>query len=367
MKIVCSKNELQKAINIVSKAVPVRTTMTILECILVDCTGSRILFTANDMDLGIETVVSGVIEERGKVALDAKIFSEIIRKLPDGEVIISCDEKLVTSITCEMAHFQFMGKDGDEFAALPVIEKTECVKVSQFSLREIIRQTIFSISANDTNKVMTGEYFEIKEGWLRVVSLDGHRVSIRRIELREPCRDVSAIVPGKTLQEISKILAGGTEDIVSMYFTKNHVMFMFDETVVVSRLIEGKYFRVDHMISGDYETKIRINRRMLLDSIDRSTLLVREDDKKPIILNIQDEAVELKMQSQIGSMSEQVSIEKEGKDLMIGFNPKFMMDALKVIDDEKVEIYFMNMQAPCFIRNEEAGYVYMVLPVNFVY
>ena len=366
MKIICGKNELIRAINVVLKAVPTRTTMTILECILIDASGGHITFTGNDMELGIETTVSGVIEERGMVALDARIFSEIIRKLPDSDVTISSDERFNTSITCEKAEFHIMGKDGDEFSRLPFIEKNECIVISQFSLKEIIRQTIFSISQNDTNKIMTGELFEIKDGFLRVVALDGHRISIRHIDLKEQYQDYKVIVPGKTLSEISKILSGETQSLASLYFTSNHMMVEFDETVVVSRLIEGSYFRVDQMLAGDYETKVRLNRRELMDCVDRSILLVNENDKKPIILNMEEGRMELSIQSQMGSMKEVIDAEIEGRMLKIGFNPKFMMDALRVIDDEKIDLFFINSKAPCVIRDAEGSYVYLILPVNFV-
>lgn len=366
MKICCSKNELLRSINIVLKAVPSKTTMPILECILIDAQSDVIRFTANDMDLGIETVVNGVIEKKGIIALNARLFSDIVRKLPEGEVVIESDESMNTSIVCEKASFLIAGKEGDEFAALPFVEKDQPVEMSQFTLKELIRQTIFSIAVNDTNKIMTGELFEISEDRLRVASLDGHRVSIRNIPLKEHYPDVKVIVPGKTLTEISKILSSESESSVQMWFSKNHILFEFDETRVVSRLIEGNYFRLDQMISGDYETKIVVNKKMMLDCIDRSTLMYKEDDRKPIILNITDGIMELKITSQIGSMDETIEIEKEGKDIRIGFNPRFLMDALRAIDDENVSIYYMNSKAPCFIRDDENSYVYLVLPINFI-
>ena len=212
---------------------------------------------------------------------------------------------------------------------------------------------------------MTGELFEIKDNILKVASLDGHRISIRKIELKESYDPKKVVVPGKTLQEISKILSGEAESYVKIFFTPNHIVFEFDNTIVVSRLIEGEYFRIDQMLSNDYETKVIINKREFLDCIDRATLLVKEGDKKPIIIHITDEGMELKINSQIGSMKEEIDIEKEGRDIMIGFNPKFLIDALRVIDDEKVTIYLMNPKAPCFIRDEEQNYIYLILPVNF--
>ena len=364
MKIICSKNSLLKSVSISLKAVPSKTTMPILECILIDATTNQIKFTTNDMELGIETIVEGTIEEKGMIARDAKILYEIIRRLPDNDVTIKTDDKLTAFITCEKAKFTIPGKSGEDFAYLPIIEREECLTVSQFTLKEMIRQTIFSIAANETNKLMTGELFEIKNNCLKIVSLDGHRIAIRRMELKKDYSDRKVVVPGKTLNEISKILSGEIDDLVNIYFSKNHILFEFDQTIVVSRLIEGEYFRIDQMLSSDYETKISINKKEFLDCIDRATLLVREGEKKPIIIEISDNTMELRIDSAMGSMDENIDIIKEGKDILIGFNPRFLIDALKVIDDETISIYLVNPKAPCFIRDDDENYTYLILPVN---
>ncbi len=365
MKLICSKSNLLHGVNIVSKAVPTRTTMAILECILIDASASEIKLTANDMELGIETKIEGEIAERGVIALDAKIFSEIVRKLPDSDVVIETDASFKTTITCEKAKFNIVGKSGDDFSYIPYIERNESIDMSQFTLKEVIRQTIFSIADNDNNKLMTGELFEIEENHLKVVSLDGHRISIRNIELKNSYQHRKVVVPGKTLQEVSKILPGSVEDEVHMFLTDNHIVFEFDDTMVVSRLIEGEYFKIEQMLSSAYETKIKINKRELLSCIDRATLLVKEGDKKPIIMNVTDGNMELKINSFIGSMNEDIDIAKEGKDILIGFNPKFFIDALRVIDEEEVSLYMVNPKAPCFIKDDDGKFIYLILPVNF--
>ena len=365
MKLICSKSNLLHGVNIVSKAVPTRTTMAILECILIDASANEIKFTANDMELGIETKIEGEIAERGVIALDAKIFSEIVRKLPDSDVVIETDASFKTTITCEKAKFNIVGKSGDDFSYIPYIERNEAITLSQFTLKEVIRQTIFSIADNNNNKLMTGELFEIEENHLKVVSLDGHRISIRNIELKNNYEHKKVVVPGKTLQEVSKILPGSAEEDVNMFLTDNHIVFEFDDTTVVSRLIEGEYFKIEQMLSSDYETKVKINKRELLDCIDRATLLVKEGDKKPIIMNVTDGNMELKINSFIGSMNEDIDIVKEGKDILIGFNPKFFIDALRVIDEEEVSLYMVNPKAPCFIKDDEGKFIYLILPVNF--
>ena len=351
--------------NISMKAVPSKTTMSILECVLIDASANTIKFTTNDMELGIETIVNGKIVERGIIAIDAKMFNDIIRKLPDNAVTITSDDNFNVTILCEKAKFNIGAKSGEDFSNLPYIEREDCITISQYTLKEVIRQTIFSISPNDNNKLMTGELFDISGDLLKVVALDGHRISIRKIQLKEHYSDKKVIVPGKTLSEISKILSGEVEDMVNIFFTKNHIVFEFDDTVVVSRLIEGQYFRVDQMLSSDYETKLKVSKKELLDCIDRATLFVKEGDKKPIIINILDGYMKLNIDSQIGSMDEDVDIDKEGKDILIGFNPKFLIDALKVIDDEEIYMYLMNPKAPCFIKDENETYTYLILPVNF--
>ena len=364
MKIICSKNNLLKSINISMKAVPGKTTMDILQCILVDASAKQIRLISNDMELGIETIVEGTIAERGIVAIDAKILYEIIRRLPENDITISSDEIFNVTIKCEKSVFKIPGKPGDEFARLPYIEKDESLTLTQFMLKEMIRQTIFAIAVNENNPIMTGELFEIRNNSLRIVSLDGHRIAIRMLNLSNNYNDRKIIVPGKTLNEISKILSGEMDDQVSIFFSENHILFEFDETVVVSRLIEGEYFRVDHMLSGDYATRVNINKKDFYNCVDRATLLLKEGEKKPLVISISDNMMDISMNSPLGTMNEQLSIEKSGKDIVIGFNPRFLIDALRVIDDEFIDIYLVNPKAPCYIRDEDGNYIYLVLPVN---
>lgn len=369
MKLSFEKDSLLNGINIVLKAVSSKTTMPILGCILIDASSNDIKLTGNDMELGIETKIEGMILEKGKIALDAKLFSDIIRKLSgqDSIIFIESDDKLNTIITCDKAIFKIQGKDGDEFSYVPHIERDRYICLSQFTLKEVIRQTLFSTSPNDSNKMMTGELIEVDGSNFKMVSLDGHRMSIRNIKLKdkENNNNIKVIVPGKTLSEISKILNGDNESEVLVFFSTNHIMFEFDNTVVVSRLIEGEYFKVNQMLSSDYDTKVIVNKREFLEAIERASILIRENDKKPIIINITDEGMDLKLNSLYGTMDAEIPIKKMGKDLMIGFNPKFLIDAVRIIDDEEISLYLMNAKSPCFIKDEEENYIYLILPVNF--
>ena len=365
MHIICDKSKLIEEMNIVMKAIPGKTTMMILECVVIEVKDNQIKLIANDLQLGIETLIDGEIKQEGSVAVGAKVFFEIIRKLPSDNVSITVDEEYHMNISCGKAKFNIMAKATDEFPYLPNIVKDKNVNISQFTLKDIIRQTVFSISDNENAKVMTGELFEIHDSELKVVSLDGHRISIRKVKLNQSYDDVSVIIPGKTLIEISKIINGGMDDEVSIFFTDKHVLFEFEDTIVLSRLIEGEYYKIDKMLSTDYETKVTVNKREMLECIDRSTLLLKESDKKPVIIDVQDDYMKFAMNSAIGSMDEDIDASKEGKDILIGFNPRFLMDALRVIDEDEITMYMINPKAPCFIRDQEETYIYLILPVNF--
>lgn len=366
MKFTAAKNDLMNGVAIAIRAVPAHTTMPILECMLLQTEGQALKLTTNDTEMGIETVVPAQIQEPGTIAVDARMLSEIVRKLPDSVVSFESDENDRIQIRCGKARFNIAGQKGDDFSFLPSVDQDESITLSQLTLKSVIQQTIFSIAANENNKIMTGELFEIKGDILRVVALDGHRIAMRRVALKNSFDERRVIVPGKTLLEISRILSGEIDEQVSVFFSRNHIVFELPGTRMVSRLIDGEYFNVDQMISTDYETKLTISRNEFQSCIDRALLFVRENDKKPIIFDITDGEVRLSIDSPMGSFDESIDIQKEGRDLTIGFNPRFLLDALKVIDDENVTLYLVNAKAPCFIRNDDDTYTYLILPVNFV-
>lgn len=363
MKITCAKADLLNGLNIAMRAVPSKTTLPILESFLIDATGDIRIIT-NDNDMGIETVIEGKVENPGKIALNARLLSEIVRKLPENQVVIDTSPNFKAKVTCEESVAVINGNNPDEFPELPKAATENKISVSQFTLKELIRQTIFSIAQNDTNTIMRGELFEVNGKNIKVTSLDSHRISIRKEELAEEYEPCKVIIPGKTLMEISRIISGEREEIVDITFDKKFIKFTFDNTTVISRVIEGEYFNVDQMISPDYETVIKINKNEFLNSVDRAFTLTREGEKKPVILDIRDGEIDIDISSSVGTMNSHQYIKKDGKDIVIGFNPRFFIEALRVIDDEEIEIYFVNSNAPCFIKDSDETYIYIILPVN---
>lgn len=365
MKIVCSKNELTKGINIVSKAVPSRTTMSILECILIDATTDQIKLTANDMNLAIETVIEGSIEERGAIAIDQRMLSEYVGSFTGDEITIETISDNLVNIYCGKSKFDNVEvKPASDFSAVPTVSRNQPVEISQFTLREVINKTIFSIGDDKSNKLMTGVLFDINGDNLKVVSLDGFRISIRNIGLKNSYESKKVVIPGKTLKEIVKIINGGAEDMVNIYTTDNHVIFEYDETTVVSRLIEGEYFKIDQMIPEYFETEVTVNKKELLDIVNSASLLSREGDIKPINFTITDDNINISIKSNRSDYTGDVSAQKTGSDLKIAFKPKFMIDALKVIDEENIGMYMIDKKSPCVIKDEANSYIYMLLPVN---
>ena len=365
MNIICDKTLLSAAIDGVSKAVTLRSTIPVLEGILLKAEGFQLTLTGYDLEMGIVTTIDANVKEPGEVVLNAKLLSSMISRMPAGQITIQSAENGKTTIQSGVAQFEIQSMNPTDFPELPNTGAEETLNIKTGVLRDMIERTLYAVSQDEKKPAHTGELFEINGDVLKVVSLDGHRISIRKINLKNSYPAKKVVVPGKTLSEVSKILSGDADKDVNIFFTGKHIVFEFDNTVVVSRLIEGEYFKIDQMLSSDYETKVTINKRELLESIDRATLLVKEGDKKPIIIHIMDETMELKMNSTVGSMNEEIAITKQGKDLLIGFNPKFMIDALRVIDDEEIDIYLVNPKAPCFIKDSEEKYIYLILPVNF--
>ncbi|QUH29365.1 DNA polymerase III subunit beta [Vallitalea guaymasensis] len=365
MKLTCSKSDLLNGVTTVLKAVSTRTTLPILECILLQATSSGFKLISNDLELGIESNVNANIIETGTVALKAKIFSEIVKKLPDNEVEITVDEKNYTTIICEKSKFNISGQSGDDFLQLPNVSKDKYIKVSQLKLKEMIRQTIFSIALEEIRPILTGELLEIKNSELNIVSLDVHRVSIRKLDFESEFDNINVVVPGKTLNEISKILDTDEEKDVMIYFTDKHVLFELEESIIVSRLLEGDFPKYEQFFSKDYDTLIKVEKQELLNSIDRAALISRETKNNPIKITIQSDSMVITSNTDFGDVYEEIDIEKEGNELEIAFNPKYFIDALKVIDEEYIYLQFTNPHSPCIIKQVDGDeYKYLIVPIR---
>ena len=366
MKFTCQKENLINAINIVSKAVSTRKALPILECVLIKATEDGLKILSNDLEMAIETsFIEAEIEETGTLAIEAKMFFEIIRKLSDGEVFISSLENYLVKIKSGKTEFKIMGQSGDDFPLLPEVEKEDNFKVSSKKLRDIIRKTIFAVSLDESKPAITGELFEIEDDFFNVVAVDGFRASLMQEGMNTGNTYISVIIPSKTLNEVVKILPNEDDFEVLMYFTDKHILFELSNCVVVSRLLEGQFINYKNIFTKEYTTIFTANKSELLLSLERSLLMSRDSKKSPVKFEIGTNNLVITSQTEMGKFYDEFAIEMDGEALEIGFNPKYLIDVLKAIDDEKITIQFTTSLNPCIIKGvEDSNYEYLVLPLR---
>ena len=360
----CEKSILQDAIDTVQKAASSKTTYPILEGILIDASEQNVTFTATDLDIGIETYIFADVKKSGSIVLNSKLFGEIIRKLPNDIVTVKLDDNEVT-ITCLKSEFTLIGNNSKDFPLLPSINENAMYEVSQDLLKNMIRQTIFAISQDETRPILTGILFEVKNQKLSLVALDGYRLALTSWNIGI-MNDISAVIPGKTLNEISKIL-DVTEDKVKITFTPNHILFNLGQTKIISKLLNGEFINYRQIIPDEYKLRVKVNVNDLMDSIERAALLSREGKTNLVKFEIMDELMVITSNSQMGKVYEEVKISLEGEGIKIAFNSKYFLDVLKIIDSEEIYMEFTSNVSPCIIRKTDADdYIYLILPVRLV-
>ena len=373
IKLMCEKNHLLDALNLVGRAVPSRTTLPILECVLLTVEdGVGIVLTANDMEMSIVTSpIEADIEAPGSVALNARLFTEIIRKMPGDYVQIETDDKLITKCKCGQAKLEIAGLPADEFPTIPE-EELEAAqaryRLKSSILRDMIRQTIFSVSLDPSKAVLTGELFEITDNSLRVVSVDMFRISYRSFALSEDCESASAVVPAKALTELSRAISGDTEEEIAFYFTNKRVMFETDSFTMSARLLEGEFIRYNQIFNQDFTTAVVIDRATLLGSLERSVLVAMENRQISITLDIRDDVLVITSQSEKGQTYDEIPCETDGTDIKIYFNPRYLLEALRAIDEEKIVLKLNTPKSPCTIQSltgeSLTDYKYLIVPLR---
>ncbi|MCG8501434.1 MAG: DNA polymerase III subunit beta [Firmicutes bacterium] len=365
MKLSCEKNILLENINIVQKAVSPKSTLPILEGILLEA-DENLKLTGNDLELGIECTVEATIEQKGSVVLSSKIFGEIIRKLPNDIVNIEVEDNHHTTIKCGNSEFNIMAITASEFPELPSVQKEEsALIIPQQKLRSMIRETIFAVGTNENKLILTGSLIEIENKELTIVSVDGYRLALRKEIIDHAEGQISFVVPGKTLNEISKIIKEDDQDI-AIYTTDKHVLFEFDNCRIVSRLLEGEFLNYKQIIPAEHSLTVKASAKPLIDSIERAALIITSDNKKyPVRLNIEMDKIVISCITDMGNVQDSIGVETLGEDLEIGFNHKYLLDALKTCDCDEVLLEFNNSLSPCIIKPVEGNaFIYLVLPVR---
>ncbi len=368
MKFVCYKDNILKAINSVVRGVASKTPMPILEGILIQTNDNEIKLTTYDLEIGIEYIMECDVKEQGSTVVNAIMFSEIIRKLPDTEIEITVNENNLLEIECEGSHYKLATMNPDEFPELPKIEIENSIEIEQNTLKMMIRKTIFAVSTEESRPIFTGCLMEVENNRLNLVAVDGFRLALRRIYLNKKTNDFSAVIPGKTLNEVNKILLDSF-DIVKIGVSKNQALFEMDNCKVVTRILDGEFLNYKNVIPNNWETRIRVNKSNLQDCFERISLIssssIEKEKKYPVKVQVDIGKVTISCTNQTGDAKEELFLTTEGKNLEVGFNPKYFLDSLKVIEDEEIYVEFGSSISPCLVKSiENNDYVYMILPIR---
>ncbi len=364
MKIITNKLSLLNGINIVQKAVPSKTTLPILEGILLEAKNGKLKITGTDLEIGIETTINVDVILPGRIVISSKMLGEIVRKLPDSDIELELKDHNTVYIKCENSHFKINSLTADEFPELPQVMKENGIILSQNKLKEMIRQTIFSVSIDEIRPILTGVLFEAIGDKLSMVALDGFRMSVKNCGIINDS-SFKAVIPGKSLSEIGKILED-TEEAVNIYFSKNQILVQIQNTIVISRLLEGEFINYKQIIPNDYKIKITVETTKLIESCERAALFARDSSNNMIKFEINDDTMSIKSNSQNGNVQEEIKINKQGEDIEIAFNAKYFMDVLKVIDSELITIEFTTNISPSILRpSDDNCYLYLILPSRF--
>ncbi|PRR80358.1 DNA polymerase III subunit beta [Clostridium liquoris] len=365
MKITCEKNILQDAISIAQKAVTGKSTMQILQGILINAKNNSVIFTGSDIDLSIETKIKADVSEEGSIVVDAKLFGEIIRKLPNDIIEISTGNDNTIEIICQKSRFSLVHMNPSDFPELTNINENSMFSIPEKILKSMIKSTIFATAQEETRPILTGVLFEIKDKKFNLVALDGYRLAVRS-EYIDSDNSINAVIPGKTLNEVAKILEDGDSN-VNITFTPNHILFSIGETKIISRLLEGEFIRYNSIIPEEYNLKVTVKRTELLNCIERASLMGKEGNTSLIKLNIEEENMIITSNSQLGMVREEVSIILQGQPLQIAFNSKYLIDALKIMEEEEIVMELSSSVSPCVIKNKEQdNCTYLVLPVRLL-
>ena len=370
MKIIFEKDKMIKALNSVTKAVATKTTMPILEGILIQTNNDDIKLTCYDKELGIEYIIKeNNVLEQGSIVVNAIMFSEIIRKLPDTNITISINENNLLVIECEGSVYKLATMNPDDFPQLPEINVENSIELEQNTIKDMIRKTIFAISTEENRPVFTGCLFEVKNNKLNVVAVDGFRLAWKSKVLNTKTNDFEAVIPGRTLQEINKILADSF-DLIKLGISKNQALFEIENCKIVTRLLDGEFLKYSEVIPKKWETRVRVNKNLISNCFERISLIssssMEKEKKYPVKLNVEVGKIKISCTNQTGDAKEEIFTTTEGQDLEAGFNPKFFLDVFRNIDDEEVYINFGTSISPSVIKSieDDGDYQYMILPVR---
>lgn len=364
MRINLEKSQLMGAIATVSKAISSKSTLPILEGIYLEAQDNLVTFTCSDLSLSIQTKVPATVEDEGRAVLPGRIFGEVVRRLPEGNVDLTVSPSQQAVIRCRASKTTLQTFAPEEYPALPEVADGAEVQVAQGLLKDMIRQTLFAIAVDESRPILTGALLEIESDELHMVTLDGYRLALRSGKLPADHEGLSVVVPGKSLTEMGRLLSEG-EETVSLKVADGHFMMDLGHTAVISRLLEGEFIKYRQILPSDFQTTVQCEHRALLDAVERASLLAREGKNNLVKFSIAEEKLVITANSEVGEVYEEVPVALSGKALDIAFNARYFSDMLKALDDEVISLYFGTNISPCVVKPVEGeDYLYLILPVR---
>ena len=370
MKFLCDKQILQEAISVVQRAVSSKSTMPVLECVLIETGDNNITLTGNDLELGIQYSVMAQILDYGSTVVNARILGDIIRKLPDAPVYFEVGSDNNAKIKCQHAEFDLVCLNADDYPRITEVSREKYFSIDEKRLKSMISQTIFAVSTNETRPILTGVLFEITDKVFTMVALDMYRLSMCKETVFDEIDNLKTVIPGKTLNEIMKI-SKDESNRVNVFITDKHVLFEFENFIVTTRVIDGEYVNYVRTIDRPYTIEIEVEVSKLVDSVERAALIINTEIVKermklcPLKMSIDDEKMIINSATQMGKVMDVIDISPGGHELVIGFNYKYLLDALHGCSCDNVVMRFNDALSPCIIISPEGNeFLHMVLPVR---
>ena len=363
MKISCLRTDLANAVSNVSRAVSTKASIPALEGVLIKAYDGKLNISGYNLEIGITTDVEATIQNEGEIVVSAKLFLDIVRRLPEEIVMIETDDRMVTYITCGQVDYQIVGMSSVEYPDLPSFEQTDGITVSSKIMREMIRQTVYAVSENTAKPIYTGSLFEIEDGVFKIIAIDGYRMAIRSENVDSDSRN-AFVVPGKTQLEVLKLLTDDEEN-VDIIIGQRHITFQVRNYRVISRLIEGTFLDYKTTIPSDVKTELVINTRTNINSVERMSLLNNDRVQSPVRCKFSGNEIRLSCASAVGRANDVISVDIIGDDVEIGFNNRYLLDALKNTDTDEIKLVLNGPVAPMIIKPVKGdSFLSIVVPMR---
>ncbi len=364
MKFLCEQSELNEALNNVSRAVPQKSPISALTGIKISVNNNVLELTGYDLELGIRTKINIESEDCGECILDARLFCEIIRKMPSEKISVEIDDKLTATIISGNVKYNILAMSADEYPSMPDYDSGDSFELSQPLLKNMINQTIFAVAVTDNKPVLTGELFDISDYCFNLVAIDGFRLAVRTEKI-ETDNHYNFVVKAKALSEVSKLLKDDDNASVKIHVSRKHIGFEISGYMVISRLLEGEFHNYKGSIPNDHSTEVMINTKDIIRSLELCMLLINDKNKAPVKCNFGDGKVRISCTTGMGKFSDEIDIDLTGQKVVIGFNCRYLLDALKASESDKVRLQLKGGLSPMKILPVDGdAYTFLVLPVR---